>query len=62
MKLSEIFPNLEWLTKCTYTQPNSSKEIARLQDYKLLFIRGTTIDHTGQKLHVQVPFSASFGN
>ena len=62
MKISEIFPNLEWLTQCTYTQSNSSKEIARLLDYKLLFIRGTTIDHTGQELHVCVPFSAWFGD
>ena len=24
------FPNLEWLTECTFTRPNSSKEIVRL--------------------------------
>ena len=36
--------------------------VKRLQDYELPFIRGTTVDHTGQKLHVQVPFSVSFGN
>ena len=26
----EISPNLKWLTECTYTRSNSSKEIARL--------------------------------
>ena len=36
--------------------------VKRLQDYELPFIRGCTVDHTGQKLHVLSPFLAWFGN
>ena len=55
------FPNLEWLTECAFTQPNSTALVKRLRDYKLLFNRGAKSDHTGQNVHVRAPLSAWFG-